>query len=52
MNKLAWLEHVEAAILALSPIAGIIAVIIDFTTVNFLLLLILLLIWKHANGAL
>ncbi len=46
------LEHVEAAILFLAPILGIIAVVVDFSTSNFLLLLILLVVWKHANGAL
>jgi len=46
------LEKIEYLILAISPIAGIIAVILDFTTINFLLLLILLVLWKHANGAL
>jgi hypothetical protein len=47
-----WLEHVEAAILYLTPIIGIVVVILNFNPINLLLLLILLLIWKIANGAL
>ncbi len=47
-----WLEHVEAAILYTTPFIGVTALVIDFSWTNLLLLCILLLIWKHANGAL
>ena len=47
-----WLEHVEAVILYMTPIIGIVVVILNFNPINLLLLLILLLIWKIANGAL
>ncbi len=49
---MSWLEHLEAWILIVVPIAGIIAVALDFSTTNFLLLLILLILWKQSNGAL
>lgn len=47
-----FLEHVEASILIIVPIIGILAVALDFSWTNVLLLGILLLVWKHANGAL
>ena len=47
-----WLSHVEALILVVAPIAGLFAVIVDFSGTNLLLFLILLVVWKHANGAL
>ena len=47
-----WLEHVEAAVLYLAPIAGIVALIADFSWTNLLLFAILMVVWKHANGAL
>jgi hypothetical protein len=47
-----WIEHVEGLILIMAPIIGIIIVVIDFSFTNLLLLLILLMEWKKANGAL
>jgi hypothetical protein len=47
-----FLKHVEAAILYLTPPFAIIIVIFNYNPINLLLLLILLLIWKIANGAL
>ncbi len=49
---MAWLIHFEAAILYITPIAGLVAIVVDFSWTNFLLFLILLILWKHANGAL
>jgi len=46
------LEHIEALILMVAPILGIVVLVADFSSTNFLLVLILLVIWKHANGAL
>jgi hypothetical protein len=46
------LEHVEAFILIATPIAGIVALVMDFSWTNLLLLSILLVVWKIANGAL
>lgn len=46
------LEHVEALILMVAPIIGIAVLVFDFSSTNLLLVLILLVIWKNANGAL
>ena len=47
-----FLEQIEALILILTPVIAIIVVFLNFNPANFLLLLILLLVWKIANGAL
>ena len=49
---MSWLEHLEAWILIVAPIAGAIALYLDFTPTNSLLYLILLLGWKIGNNAL
>lgn len=46
------MEHVEGITLALAPIAGAIALIMDFSWTNLLLFSILMLVWKIGNGAL
>ena len=47
-----WLTHFEAAILYSTPLIGVVALVMDFSWTNLLLLCILLVLWKHANGAL
>jgi hypothetical protein len=46
------LEHVEALILIAAPIAGIVALVMDFSWTDLILVSILLVVWKIANGAL
>jgi hypothetical protein len=45
-------EHAEGLIIIVAPIAGLIALIADFTWTNLLLFAILMVAWKIANGAL
>lgn len=46
-----WLEHIEGVILILAPLAGITALFLDFSWQNLLLFSILMIAWKHTNGA-
>jgi hypothetical protein len=47
-----WLEHIEALVLIFAPIAGMIALVSDFSWSNLIMFSILMLVWKIGNGAL
>ena len=50
LSDMKFLIYFEGLILILVPIAGIVAVIMEFGWTNLLLLCILLLAWKIANN--
>lgn len=45
-----WIEHIEMLTLLLTPVAGVVAMIVDFSWTNLILFSILMLIWGIRNN--